>query len=299
MQVVLDFINTIFNQFWYTITSIRIADIIDIAIVAFLIYKTIELFRETRAGTLLKGIVIVLLIYLFADWFELIVVKWILVKLASVAIIGVVIVFQPELRRALERVGRSRFSRFFKSGNYSDINDEFSLSINAISRAVGDMQDSKTGALIVVERDTPLGEIIDSGTLINADASSSLLSNIFYPKSPLHDGAVVVRDGRIYAAGCILPLTSSTEVNSHLGTRHRAAIGISEVSDAVVVVVSEETGIISIASNGKLERGFNSISAKERLGELLYTQEDEEVKLSLLKVIKDKFLNKREGKEQE
>lgn len=295
MQVFLDFLNTIFNQFWYTVTSIGINDIIDILIVAFLIYKAIELFRETRAGILIKGIIIIIAIYLVSDWFELAVVNWLFVKLASAAIIGVVIVFQPELRRALERVGRSKFSQLIKGHGYSDITD-ISLTIAAVCKASGEMQDSKTGALIVFERETPLGEIIDTGTVINAEASNRLICNIFYPKSPLHDGAVVIRDGRIYAAACILPLTSSANISSHLGTRHRAAVGISESSDAVVVVVSEETGTISIACNGNLERGYNAISAKERLNELLFTAEEDTGKSSFLKSFMDKFKGQEEGK---
>lgn len=299
MQVFLDFLNTIFNQFWYTISTIGINDIIDIAIVAFLIYKAIEIFRETRAGTLIKGIAIILFIYLISDWFELAVVNWLLVKIASVAIIGVVIIFQPELRRGLERVGRSKFSKIIKGRGYADINSDIMDSIDAVCKASGEMQDSRTGALIVFERDTPLGEIIDTGTLINADASNRLLCNIFYPKSPLHDGAVIIRDGRIYAAACILPLTSSSDISSRLGTRHRAAVGISESSDAVVVVVSEETGIISIACNGKLERNFNTISANERLTELLFTIEEDDNERSFFGKISDKFNSKkeREGKD--
>ncbi len=302
MAAVFDFFQTIFNQLWYSISTIRFADLLDIAIVAFLIYKSIELFRETRAGTLVKGILIVLVTYVVSVWFDLVVIKWLLVKIASVAVIAVAIVFQPELRRALERVGRSNFKKFGMSSSYYSLNDEMVESINSVAKAAGEMQDSKTGALIVIERDTPLGEVIDTGIMINADVSSALISNIFYPKSPLHDGGVVIRDGRIHAASCILPLSSNPNLNADLGTRHRAGLGVSEVSDAIVVIVSEETGTISVACNGAIERGYNSITLREKLRELIDTSNENDRRKSFVSTlvgnISDMF-NKKKGEDEQ
>lgn len=295
MQAAWNYIHSVFEQFLYCISTIQISDIIDILIVAFLIYKSIELFRETRAGTLIKGIIIVLIIYALSVWFDMVVLKWLLVKLASVAIIAVAVVFQPELRRALERVGRSKIGKFTKSQGYDNWTAMVVESIECICKSATEMQESKTGALIVLERDTPLGEIIDTGTVLNAETSVSLISSVFFPKSPLHDGALIMRDGKTYAAGCILPLTSNPDLSSQLGTRHRAAIGVSEVSDAIVVVVSEETGTISVAYNGQIERGFNGISLKEKLVTMITSSQSAEGKVGILQSIKDKLFKTKEG----
>ncbi len=272
MSVVLDAINTLWNQILYALSHIRIADILDILIVAFVIYKAIELFRDTRAGQLFKGIAILVVIFFLAQWFNMISLKWLLLKVIDSAIIAIAIVFQPELRRALERVGRSKLGGIGKNASLEDERDVMMRCIDAVCKAAGSMQEQRIGALIVFERSTLLGEIINTGTIVNADTSTQLIGNIFYPKSPLHDGAMVIREGRVYAAGCILPLTSNNNINSQLGTRHRAAIGMSENSDALVVVVSEETGNISVAINGKMTRDFNAITLRDELNKHLMSE---------------------------
>lgn len=289
---------TVWNHIVYAVSNMRFPqDIIDILVFAFVIYKAIEFLRETRAGQLVKGIIMLLVIYAISDWLGLAILEWTLSKLVGSVIIVAAVIFQPELRRVLERVGRTNF----KTGQLlSGEQDEISNSIDCITKAAGMMQDQKIGALIIFERKTQLGEIINTGTVMDAATSVSVVNNIFFPKSPLHDGAMIIRDGRIYAAGCILPLTQRTDISSALGTRHRAAIGMTENSDAVVLVVSEETGIISIVSNGQIERNFNAISAAVELKRLLLTEENVEkdsfvsrVKLGLKKI----FGNKEKGED--
>ncbi len=264
MNAVFSAIYTFWNQIWYALSNIRIFDVIDILVIAFLIYKVVEFFRESRSGQLAKGIIVILALYGLSVWFEMITLKWLLTRVVSYGIIAVAIVFQPEIRRALERMGRSSISTLNKN-QIGDTYGYLGSSIDAICKAAGTMQESKTGALMVIERETLLGEIIDTGTVIDAEATNSLICNIFFPKSPLHDGAMIIRDGRIYAAGCILPLTNNDSINSQLGTRHRAAIGMSENSDAVIIVVSEETGTISVAHDGNLKRDFNAVKLRAEL----------------------------------
>lgn len=285
---------TVWNHIVYAVSNMRFPqDVIDILVIAFVIYKAIEFLRETRAGQLVKGIIMLFVIYAVADWLGLAVLEWTLSKLVDSVIIVAAVIFQPELRRILERVGRTNF----KSGQLLDgEQDEISKSIDCISKAAGMMQDQKIGALIVFERKTQLGEIINTGTVVDAAPSVSVVNNIFFPKSPLHDGAMIIRDGRIYAAGCILPLTQRTDISSALGTRHRAAIGMTENSDAVVLVVSEETGIISIVSNGQIERNFNAISASVELNRLLLSEENVE-KDNFVKKVKKLFTKKEKGED--
>ncbi len=256
------------NLLVYVISGIRIQDLIDIAVITFLIYKCIGFFRQTRAGQLIKGLVFLLAMAIIAQWFDLVMLKWLMAKIMDSILIIAVIIFHPEIRRALEHMGTSGFGSLNKSG--MSIEDErLAAQIESASKAAGLMQEQKCGALMVFERTTQLGEIISTGTIIKASSSSALICNIFYPKSPLHDGAMVLREGKIHAAGCILPLTQNSELNKSLGTRHRAAIGMSENSDAVVVVVSEETGTISVAVNGELKRGFDAITLQTELTDLL------------------------------
>lgn len=249
-------------------SDIRIPDVIDIIIVAFVIYKAIGFFKETRAKVLLKGLLLLILFWVIAQWLDLISIKWLLVKFFDYAIIAVAIIFQPELRHALERVGHSSFG-MLSSGQNDAERETLKKCIDEVSRACGSMQEQKIGALIIFERSTPLGEIIATGTTVDAEPTSELVGNIFYPKSPLHDGGLVVRSARLASAGCILPLTSNNELSKDLGTRHRAAVGMSEVSDAAVVVVSEETGKISVCLNGVIERGFNAVTLREKLYSVL------------------------------
>ena len=277
---------TVWNHIAYAVSNIRFPqDIIDILVIAFVIYKAIEFLRETRAGQLVKGIIMLLVIYAIADWLDLAILEWTLSKVVDSAIIAAAVIFQPELRRILERVGRTNFK---KGQLLGDEQDEISKSIDCITKAAGMMQDQKIGALIVFERKTQLGEIINTGTVVDAAPSVSVVNNLFFPNSPLHDGAVIVRDGRIYAAGCILPLTQRTDISASLGTRHRAAIGMTENSDAVVLVVSEETGIISIVSNGHISRDYNAISASVELNRLL-SSEDNVENDSFVNRVKTKF----------
>ncbi len=291
-------IYSFWNYIVYAISNMRIPfDIIDILVIAFIIYKAIEFLRETRAGQLIKGIVVLLVIYIISGWLELAVLEWTLSRVMDSAIIAAAVIFQPELRRILERVGRTGF----RPGQLLDgEEDAISVCIDHITRAAGNMQEKKIGALIVFERKTQLGEIINTGTVLDAKSSVSVINNVFFPKSPLHDGAVIVRDGRIYAAGCILPLTQRDDISSQLGTRHRAAIGMTENSDAVVLVVSEETGTISIVSNGQINRGFNSMSASAELSRLLLSEETKEKEPIISRTINKvkEIFNYRKGKDE-
>lgn len=291
-------LSAFWSQLLYVLSNFRIFDLIDIAIVAFIIYKAIEFFKETRAGQLIKGIALVFGAYLIANWFELLTVKWLILRLTDSLLVLAVIVFHPEIRRMLEKMGHSRITKLGRGATDLQYTEQVER-ISEICKAVSNMQDKKIGALIVIERKTPLGEIIDTGTKVNADISSELIQNIFFPKSPLHDGGMVIRDNNIASAGCILPLTSNNELNSQLGTRHRAAIGMSESSDAAVIVVSEETGTISLAINGVITRGFNSVTLKDALIKELYSNEETDNKpihITVFEKISSLFSKKKENK---
>lgn len=265
-----DAVYSFFNQIWFTITNMHpVFDILDIIIVAFIIYKALDFLRESRAGQLIKGILILLVFSGLANLFNLAGLKWVLSTLFDYGLIAIIIVFQPELRRALEKVGRSNFAALAKGQFINDSDETLKDAISDICKSIGTMSDRKIGALIVFERETMLGDIANTGTVVNAQVSPEMIGNIFFPKSPLHDGAMLIREGRILSAGCILPLTANNDLNSQLGTRHRAAIGMSENSDAVVVVVSEETGNISVAINGVLTRDYNSVTLNNLLTEVL------------------------------
>jgi diadenylate cyclase len=286
------------NQIIYAISNIRGWDILDILAIAFIIYNAIVFLRETRAGQLVKGIIILLLVYFIANWWELVTLKWFLTKVMNSALIAIVVIFQPELRRILENVGRTKFSQ---NRLFDENESTVSECIDKIGKAVGFMSEKHIGALIVFERTTQLGEIVTTGTVLDAVASVSFVNNIFFPKSPLHDGALIVRNGRLLAAGCILPLTQSDSINSSLGTRHRAAIGMSENSDAVVLVVSEETGTISIAVDGKITRDYNSVTAIAELRRLLLTESDNQKSNTFVTAIKNinPFGKTKDGKTKE
>lgn len=269
-----DSILSFFSQIFFSIINIRIFDIIDILIVSFIIYKAIEFVRDTRSAQLVKGIIVLFFVFFIASAFNLITIKWMLAQIFDYALVIAVLIFQPELRRMLERVGQSNITTIGKMQNYDAKNKAISDCVDSVCKAVSNMSDKRIGALIVFERKTMLGEIINTGTVIDAEASYEMIGNIFFPKSPLHDGALIVREGKLYAAGCILPLTSNNGLNSQLGTRHRAAIGMSENSDAVVLVVSEETGTISLAINGMIKRDYNAVTLKEELFNQLLTIEE-------------------------
>ena len=277
------FFYSLWNQITAVILSANIVDILDIALISFIIYKGTQMIRETRAGQLFKGIVVLLLLYLVSGWFGMATVKWVMDKVFAYAIIAVAIIFQPEIRRALERMGRTNF---FGRGSREESSDSIIRTIDAVCKSCADMQNKKVGALLVFECRTPLGEIADTGTVLDADVSQSLVTSIFFPNSPLHDGGMIIRGSRVYAAGCIFPLTTSP-IGQEMGTRHRAAIGISENSDCIAVVVSEETGVISIAENGEITRNYNGLTLRQKLTELLVNEEDTETKNGFLGKIKN------------
>jgi len=253
---------------WNQISNITIIDVIDICIVGFLAYWLFKFVSDRRAGKLLVGIVFLVVLQIISDLLDMHALSFILDNLFSVGILALVIVFQPELRSALEKVGGESLKNF-KGRMDNDEADVIRSAIREVSKAADELSHTRTGALIVFERSTRLGDYIRTGTTVDAVASSFLLGNIFFNKAPLHDGAVIVRHGRVHAAGCFLPLSNSDEIIKDLGTRHRAAIGMSENSDAVVVVVSEENGIISVAMDGTLQRHFTRDTLEAYLGSLL------------------------------
>lgn len=297
MNSIFNAIYAMWNQIIYAVSNFRVFDLLDILAIAYIIYKAIAFLRETRAGQLVKGILILLAIYLVANWWELVSVEWLLSKVFDSAIIAAAVIFQPELRRILEKVGRTNFGR----GQGFDGDDSVLADcIDNVSKAAAVMQEKKVGALIVFERKTQLGEIVNTGTVIDAAASVSMINNVFFPKSPLHDGAMIIRDGRLYAAGCILPLTQREDLSLQLGTRHRAAIGMTENSDAVVLVVSEENGVISLVSNGQITRNYNPVSAGAELKRMLLDTKEENKNTKVANVLKKfTFFIKKDGKEGE
>lgn len=260
------------------LTTMGLADIIDILIVAYLIYKAIWFVRKTNSYNLAKGIIVFLLVMLVSDVFGLKMISFVLRKAAELGLIALVILFQPELRRLLERMG----------SGFSTSRGEWGTQIDsAIAHTVlacTDMSESRTGALIIFERNVKLNEIMSTGTIINADTNAELIKNIFFNKAPLHDGALILRSGRIAAAGCVLPLTKSTNLSKDLGMRHRAGIGLSEQSDAVVIIVSEETGAISVAIDGMLKRHLNSATLERLLRAELIVEEKDKKQNGLLQV---------------
>ena len=245
---------TLRNMLWNLTHRIRIIDIIDILIVAVIIYELLLLTRHTRGSALLKGLFLLFVIVILSNILGLTSLNWLLLAVLQNGALVLVILFQPELRKALERMGRSRL---ITKGNHHSDEEETDLIIEEIIQTVIDLSRRRVGALIVFERKTGLQDVIETGTALNAEISAPLLENIFEPNTPLHDGAVVIRDDRIMAAACILPLAEASGVIRGLGTRHRAAVGISENTDAAVIVVSEQTGIISLAMDGSLQRPYS------------------------------------------
>ena len=251
-------------------------DIVDILCLAALFFALYLFVRDRRAGKLLTGVVIVVAIFAVSELLEMYAIRYILDSFFAYGLIVLAIIFQPELRAAMERIGSVPFNGLKTIGSEARDFSASTASVGAIVEAAKNMSFSKTGALIVIERSTKIGEYISTGTIVNADLSPELLCAIFVNKAPLHDGAVIVRNGRLFAAGCYLPLSDKNDIFKGLGTRHRAAIGLSEQSDAIVIVVSEETGTISIAYKGELYREFTSVSLRRKLLELLRRQEQKE-----------------------
>ncbi|HAL63670.1 MAG TPA: TIGR00159 family protein [Clostridiales bacterium] len=237
---------------------LKLTDLIDILLIAFIVYQLLKSIKETRAMQLVKGILILFFVLQISSWFHLNTLNYLLRSAMQVGMFAIVVIFQPELRSLLEKMGRSKVGKIMNITSGPAETREYS--IRGIVKAALNLSESKTGALIVIERETKLGDVIGTGTLIDAEVSSALLENIFVPNTPLHDGAVIIRGDRIHTAGCFLPLTSNENLSRELGTRHRAALGVSEASDALVIVVSEETGKISIAANGALTRNLNKES---------------------------------------
>lgn len=281
----MEFLSDLWSNILAFITSYRlILDTVDIALVAFVIYHLIKLVRDSRAEQLLKGILLLVAAYLLssAELLDFKAIHYLLKIVFDNALIVLVVIFQPEIRRALEQAGHSRLKGSLGFLNFNSEENEQQIqrwhtTISAVCEAVQILQKQKMGALIVFERNTKLGEIVNSGTVIDADASPELIGNVFFNKAPLHDGAMIIRDGRVYAAGCILPLSDNLQISSALGTRHRAGLGMSENSDALVVIVSEETGTVSLAVGGELKRNFTSEALRVALenGILWYNSRQE------------------------
>ena len=258
------------SYFVSQIKSIGILDIIDILVVTLLLYLVYTFIRDRRAEKLLLGIILLLLVMIISNLLGLSAMSFIMTNIFQVGFVALAVVFQPELRSVLEKVGGEPLKSIKSITSAKEQPGSASAGINEIARAAEELSASRTGALIVLERTTRLGDIIRSGVTVNADLNNFLLRNIFYEGAPLHDGAVIIRDWRIIAAGCFLPLSHNENIIMDLGTRHRAGIGMSEESDAVVVIVSEETGNISVAVGGQLKRGFTYNSLKREL-EMLFS----------------------------
>lgn len=258
-------------------------DFLDIALLSYIIYVTLKLIRETRAGQLFKGISFLLVVYMIGKMIELKSITYILEHVFNIGILAILIMFQPEVRRAVEKLGHTKLGLdTILSASSNEMTAKWSPAIGAICDACVELSKTCTGALIVIEKQTKLGEQIENGTILNAAPSKELFGNIFYPKTPLHDGAVIMRDGMILAAACFLPKPQKEElINKKLGSRHRAAIGMSENSDAIVIVVSEETGQISVAENGTLTRDFDHDSLQQLLTDNLIPKQPENKKMRL------------------
>lgn len=260
------------NVFKNIVSSVGITDVLDIAIITFLVYKLLGFIRETRAEQLAKGLLLLVVATVLSKWMHLYTLHWLLSGLISAGLVAIVVIFQPELRRALEYLGRSRITNIFGEVD----KEEAKRIVGQFVEAVDSMSASRTGALIVIEREISLNDIVETGTVIDSQITAQMIGTIFYEGTPLHDGAVIVRGDKLYAAGCVLPLTQNKELNKELGTRHRAGIGVTENSDALVIIVSEETGIISIAQNGKLTRFLDGKTIEKKLLNLYFEGETEQ-----------------------
>ena len=271
-----EFFKEFFDGMIKLILSVQWYDIADIIFVAFLLYYCIKLLRQTRAFNLVKGIVLVGVVYLLVSAFDMSASTFIFNNLFRDIVLVIILLFQPEIRSTIESFGRGNFKimSFFSSRSSGYQNEERRNCASNIAKAATNMSEKKIGALMVIEGRTPLGEILSSGTEVDCVVTAPMLENIFFPKAPLHDGAVVIRNNRVHSAGCILPLSQSL-MSLELGTRHRAALGMSELSDALVVVVSEETGTISVAQNGTLERDLKLGELTEIISAYLVTDDGE------------------------
>ncbi len=265
-----EFINLTIN----TIKNISVWSVLDILVVAYIFYKSYMLIKDTRAEQLLKGILFIVVLIPISYVLRLNMLYVILNKTITIGVLTIVIIFQPEIRRALEHLGRSAFDDIHTVQDKEEINK----TINEVVIAVDALAKTKTGALIVIEQSTGLGDFIASGTRIDGLVSSAMLENIFVVNTPLHDGATIIKNSRIVASGCVLPLTSNNDINKKLGTRHRAAIGLSEICDAIIIIVSEETGTISLAINGRLTRNYDKEKLRTILGKVIENKQSKRVK---------------------
>ncbi len=264
----------IIADIWSALSVIRIRDVIDIGLVAYIIYMGMNYIKSTRAKQVVKGLCSLLAIMIVSDFLNLYVIHFLIYSVFKYGLMAIIVIFYPELRRVLEYLGKQwHLGRIF-SGPVDKDKREIKRRVNSISRAIDNMASEKTGALIIIERDIKLGEIIDRSTVLNADITSALIETIFYEGSALHDGAIILRDDKVLAAGCVLPLTKNESLETKLGTRHRAGIGITETTDALSIIVSEETGIISYAYKGELTRFMDAKSIEKILFDIYYEKWD-------------------------
>ncbi len=263
----MDKIKSLFNIIADQFKSLHcIIDIIDILLVAIIIFYIVKFIRDRRASKLAMGVLLIVVLMFISELLNMRALNFLFSNLVQVGLIAIIILFQPELRSVLEKFGGVSFIKTISESKNTSLKHN---AITSICEAASELSREYTGALMVIERSTPLGEIIKTGTVINADVNVSLLKNIFFNKAPLHDGAVIIRGGRICAAGCFLPMSTNDDIIKDLGTRHRSAIGMSENSDAIIIVVSEETGTISLAIDGQLRRNYDYNTLKAELSNLL------------------------------
>ncbi|ASS37532.1 diadenylate cyclase CdaA [Mogibacterium pumilum] len=267
------------------ISNFRLEDALDIAIVSYIVYKMIGFIRETRAMQLIRGLVIIVVAFFISDIFNLYLLNWLLKSLFTMGLFAVVVLFQPELRRALEQVGRKNL---MNTNSFRNIDKNKAVeTVDALVSAIDDFSATRTGALIAIERDTMLNDIIETGVVVDAEISIRLLGNLFYEGSPLHDGGVIIRGARIHAASCVFPLTEKKNIGRNLGTRHRAGVGLSEVCDALIIIVSEETGVVSIAEDGKIRR-FVDLKTIEKMLLNMYLPSDRGMYGKVAKLVRRK-----------
>lgn len=282
----IDKIGELWNSILRNLSGFRVADAIDIIVVAILLYFVFKFIRDRRAGKLAAGIITLFLLLAVSTLINMRVMSYLMHNVFQIGIIAVIILFQPELRAVLEKVGGGSLKGVRSFGDFKNTENGTATLIETVSQAAVELSETKTGALIVFERTTKLGDLILTGTVVDSAVSVPLIKNIFFKNSPLHDGAVIIRENRLYSAGCLLPLSQSQEITKDLGTRHRAALGMSENSDAVVLVISEETGKISLAVEGKITRNYNKETLIKALSELFVTNESNTGLLSKLEYLK-------------
>jgi len=255
LETVTEFINSVWGNVLTFRNSIRIWDIIDILIMTFLIYRVLSFMQKSSASSVIKGLIFILAVAWLANFFDMNILSYLFRQVVQMGIIVIVVLFQPEIRKMFEKMGTTRLNTFFRRKGKQETIEAMLKEVTAACYA---MAKSETGAIIVIERKVGLNDYAVTGVHVDAEVSSELIQNIFYPNSPLHDGALIVRDDRILAASCMLPLSTNYSLSKELGMRHRASVGLSERSDAVIVIVSEQTGAISIANDGMLKRNLDN-----------------------------------------